>query len=64
VALARRLGKPCLTVDLAAGAYPAAVRAWLVQRRVTVLNVAGPRESQAPGIAAPASALLRAVLAP
>jgi hypothetical protein len=63
VALARRLGKPCFTVDLAA-ADPVSVRAWLVQRWVAVLNVAGPRESQAPGIGEQASAMLRSVLVP
>jgi hypothetical protein len=63
VALARRLGKPWLAVDLAAGpADVGAGRAWLDERRVAALNVAGPRESLAPGIAEQARAVLRAVL--
>ncbi len=33
-------------------AGPAEVRRWLEQERVEVLNVAGPRESQSPGIGA------------
>jgi hypothetical protein len=63
VALARRLGRPRLTVDLAVAPDPAAIRAWLAESNVAVLNVAGPRESQAPGIGAQARAILRAVLA-
>ena len=63
VALARRLGKPSLTVDLAEAADRAAIGSWLDERRVAVLNVAGPRESQAPGICAQAAAVLRALLA-
>ena len=59
VALARRQGKPCLTVDLATAAEPAEVGAWLDAERVAVLNVAGPRESQAPGIGEQVRALLR-----
>ena len=62
VAVARRLAKPCLAVDLAVAADPVAIRAWLAQRRVATLNGAGPRESQAPGIGGLASALLRDVL--
>ncbi len=62
VALARRRGRPCLTVDLAAAADVEAIRAWLIEQRVSVLNVAGPRESQAPGIGAQARSLLREVL--
>jgi hypothetical protein len=64
VALARRLGRPCLTVDLAGEPDPVAIAAWIAAHAVATLDVAGPRESQAPGIAAQARALLRAVLAP
>jgi hypothetical protein len=49
---AERLGKPLLAVDLGSAAVPVeAIREWLQQHRVRVLNVAGPRESEAPGIA-------------
>jgi hypothetical protein len=62
VALARRLGKPCLTVDLAAAPVDAAaIGVWLRLHGVAVLNVAGPRESQAPGIGRQAEAVVRAV---
>lgn len=40
------------------------IRAWLDANEVAVLNVAGPRESGAPGIHAAASALLLALLRP
>jgi len=55
--------KPLLVVDLAAPPPPADVRAWIVANGVETLNVAGPRESTAPGIRRHAAAYLRAVLA-
>ena len=66
VALARRLGKACLVVDLTADPAPAAaeVRRWLADHEVRVLNVAGPRESEQPGIHDEAAEFLRAVLIP
>jgi hypothetical protein len=64
--LARRYGRPLLQVDLGAGrpapALAAEIRSWLQGQGVQVLNVAGPRESQASGIGAAASALLRHLL--
>ena len=60
--VARRLGKPCLVVDLAASPDPCAVREWLAVHDVGVLNVAGPRESQRAGIGDEARAFLRNVL--
>jgi hypothetical protein len=59
---ARHLGRPHLVADLDVGAD--AVRAWLAQTGARVLNVAGPRESGAPGIGAAAKAFLLAVLRP
>ncbi|SUS06231.1 conserved hypothetical protein [uncultured Defluviicoccus sp.] len=38
------------------------MQAWLRERRVRVLNVAGPRESSAPGIHEEAAAFLRVLL--
>lgn len=46
------LGKPCLEIDLG-GTWALAsrqVREWILETRPTVLNIAGPRESEAPGI--------------
>ena len=50
-------------VDLEQGADAAQIARWLQRSGVRVLNVAGPRESQAPGIQADALALLREILA-
>jgi hypothetical protein len=60
--LAARLRKPCLEVDLNDPPSPAAVRAWAQAHEVWVLNVAGPRESHAPGIHGQAVQFLREVL--
>lgn len=62
--LALRHKKPCLTVDLGKPSDEAALRRWLVQNHVRTLNVAGPRESQSPGIARQTEALLRRLLTP
>jgi hypothetical protein len=61
-ALARRGAKPCLVVDLTRDAAVRAVAeavAWLRANAVRVLNVAGPRESESPGIHAQAVAFVR-----
>jgi hypothetical protein len=60
--VAARLGRPCLQVDLGKGPDPGAVARWLQGQRVAVLNVAGPRENGASGIAAEARGFLLAVL--
>jgi hypothetical protein len=50
VAVAARLKKPCLVVDLAEPMQADSVRSWLARHRIKALNVAGPRESKSPGI--------------
>lgn len=62
---ARELERPCLVVapDPGDGAALQRARAWLVAHEVEVLNVAGPRESGAPGVHDQAVAFLRALLA-
>ena len=55
--LADERQRPRLAVDLDVPADPAEVRRWLAEQRIEVLNVAGPRESQSPGIAALARAV-------
>lgn len=62
VVLAARLRRPHLVVDLHNGPNAAATRAWLTALRVRVLNVAGPRESGAPGIYSEARDFLDALL--
>ncbi|WP_447972980.1 putative molybdenum carrier protein [Nitrospira sp. Kam-Ns4a] len=64
IQVAARLKKPCLVVDLDGEPPEAAVRTWLKAHRLETLNVAGPRESKAPGIYAEAARFLRALLAP
>jgi len=63
VSLARRAGKPVMVANLESGANASEIRAFLLEHRIRVLNVAGPRESEAPGIHDQAAALLRELLA-
>lgn len=60
---ARRLGRPVYAWHLDALPDPDAFRRWLQVHRVATLNVAGPRESESPGIYALAVAYLRLALA-
>jgi len=60
--LAARAAKPYLIVALDNPAAANEIRAWLETVRPAVLNVAGPRESEAPGIHVAAVALLSDVL--
>ena len=64
IALARRHGRPLLVLDLAQNPDPAEVRRWAEDEEVCVLNVAGPRECQQPGIQAEARGFLEEVLEP
>ncbi|NIR28363.1 MAG: molybdenum cofactor carrier [Gammaproteobacteria bacterium] len=60
--LAQRAGRPCLLLDLGSEPRVEPIREWLRAHDVRVLNVAGPRESQQPGIQREARRLLTAVL--
>lgn len=60
---ARELGKPYRIVDLREEEEPVAVRAWLEAHAVRTLNVAGPRESEQPGIYRRARTWLERLLA-
>lgn len=55
-------GKPHLVVDLDAPLSLDEVRRWLRSAEVKVLNVAGPRESQQPGVGRRARRFLRQLL--
>jgi len=59
---ARQIGKPCLIVALEEGIEPATFRDWLEANSITVLNVAGPRESKRPGVYAVAYRCLQGLL--
>ena len=60
--LAKQHRRPCLVVDFDERADAEEVRRWLADHRVETLNLAGPRESQSPGIGARATAFLEEVL--
>ena len=62
--IARKMGCPLRVADLSRRVQAPAVRAWLRKHGVVRLNIAGPRESQAPGIGAEARRFLKRVLAP
>jgi hypothetical protein len=55
--------KPCLVIDLSGSVDLALLREWLQNNAVRTLNVAGPRESEAPGIYGQAQTLVRQLLA-
>ena len=59
VATAERLGKPLLVLDLDLQPPPALVSEWASLHRLQTINVAGPRESTAPGIGPTAAEFLR-----
>ena len=62
IRIAAENDKPCLVVDLSRQPDPACVRSWCSTHRICVLNVAGPRESECPGIYQQAAAFLRTVM--
>lgn len=62
VAAARRLRRPIYTFHAGSAEDVGAFRRWLQVYRVGTLNVAGPRESEAPGIYAEARRILAALL--
>ena len=59
VRLAKTHQKPCLLVDLDHPPEIDTVRRWITDAGVETLNVAGPRESQSPGIASAAAGFLK-----
>lgn len=67
VRLAERLNRPCLVIELSSRRLQAARTAileWLQTIRPVVLNVAGPRASESPGLCRSVRAILRDILAP
>lgn len=62
--LAIRHGKPVHVVDLSARPKVAKTRRWLRLYGQGIVNIAGPRESQSPGIGAETAAYLRQLLQP
>ena len=62
IEIARARGRPWLALDLRREGDPGAVAAWLAAHGVRTLNVAGPRESRAPGTYAAAARFLGRLL--
>lgn len=60
--LAQRMNRPVFVVDVDHPPGDDAVRAWIAAMGIRTLNVAGPCESEAPGIGAAAEEWLRRVL--
>jgi hypothetical protein len=60
--LARRERRPLLLLDVRS-ARPQELAAWIEKERIERLNVAGPRESRAPGLQAAVAQFLRETLA-
>ena len=60
--MAKRLGRPYLVLKLVEPFDESAVGAWARRNQIRVLNIAGPRESKAPGIYAETVTLLRSAL--
>jgi hypothetical protein len=62
IELADKAGTPCLVVDLGGSVDVESIHSWIKERGIRVLNIAGPRESQSPGIYVQAVELLRRLL--
>ena len=60
--VAARRGRPVLVVDPQDQADSNRVEAWVEKHRIRILNIAGPRQSQQPGIYESATEFLKAVL--
>ena len=50
IACAKRLYKPCLTINLERQPHIQEILDWLMENKVNTLNIAGPRESKKAGI--------------
>lgn len=61
IAVAQRLRRPLLVVDLEDAPSPVAIATWLSATGARVVNIAGPRESTNPGIHEEAKNFLLAV---
>jgi hypothetical protein len=62
VGACRKFGKACMPIDPSASFEPSQVATWIVAGKFTILNVAGNRESDEPGIGARVEGFLAQVL--
>lgn len=60
--MAVKYAKPHLLVDVLRPLEPSVIRQWIESENIAVLNVAGPRESSAPGIGEQVRILIRRIL--
>ena len=63
IAVATRLDRPCLVLDMNESHGVEQVHAWVQTHGIRILNVAGPRESEKPGIYFLAAWFLRKLIA-
>ena len=63
VLLADRMGKPFRVVDLQQPDVMPPIAEWITANRISILNIAGPRESTLPGIYSQAAEFVRQLLA-
>ncbi|TIH15354.1 molybdenum cofactor carrier [Marinifilum sp. JC120] len=61
IRLARKHGKPVAVIPLDDQDALQTIRAWIAAHKIKVMNVAGPRESGAPGIRKKALTLLKKI---
>jgi hypothetical protein len=62
IKLAKKFRKPYLLIDLSQGQAPQKVLDWARDNQVRILNIAGPREGEAPGIHDRTKVFLREIL--
>ena len=62
VECAKRLGKELLIVDPHAPDAARSIRDWLAAQKIRILNIGGPRESEAPSIYIAVLKILTALL--
>jgi hypothetical protein len=62
--LLARKRKPVLRLDLEESPDPRALTEWIAREEIRVLNVAGPRESECPGVGTRAKRFLEEALRP
>jgi hypothetical protein len=62
IKLAKEKRKPFLVFDLKKKGDPLLLRSWILANQIKILNIAGPRESECPGVYRQASGFLRALL--
>jgi predicted Rossmann-fold nucleotide-binding protein len=63
IELAKAYVKPCLMISINDPSWPTHARQWIAENKLRILNIAGARESEAPGIYQKSSAMLHGLFA-